>query len=965
VAGHRTALALGLLCALLRASPASLTAGSPQDVTVASRVRWFDIAAAALGGHVERVSSEGTATYSRKTGWAAENLIDGGNSDVSCAPLCGWASSGAAPQEIVLSFYEHREALIGRVVIDTLTPSTRTVSDRLPRQVEISVSTTNAAAGFTPVATVEMPKESGLRAIDCAPARAKYLRIRILSTYSRDAILIGEIGAFEADGPTPSILQDFPRNLALFALGGAIVSYTSEYASFRASHLIDGDPVQDWRSGVPFHLPQEIVFAFHDDAAALIDRIELASGGMMTAPKVISVSTSLVSPVDGFEQVGEFTLKRAAGAQSVSIRRRARFLKLRILENWGSRDYTSLGEVRILEGSESAYESILFRRDTATGAPVAATRSKIAESIGTAATERENNDEPARANRVDLGTSIQGRIDPLGENDYFKLTVPGTERSVLRIDLTGQPNIRTSLDLLNASRATVKRFDPARIPAEQAAFSWLVDPGEYLLRVTQPPASVVVIWDTSGSMERSVKDLQRAVEGYLDQVSPPDRVNLIRFSYNIEVLLPGFSSDREKLKKAASGKFFADGYTPFYDVVEKAATLLEGVQGNRAIIVMTDGEDAGSRLRRDQFWRLLQEKGIRFYTIGLGEIDRYNPLLGSSARRLLSYTAMATNGRAYFSRSSADLAKFYAEISAELRKPCAYRLRVTRGAARGNLAVRATGERISAVAAPSEIELILDASGSMKRPIGGRPMIDTAKAVLSDIVRQLPDDMHVALRVYGHRVHEGRPGACEDSELVFPFAKLNRQALLSRIASVQALGTTPIAYSLRQIARDVGGSPGEKMIVLVTDGKEECGGDPAAAVSALAAQGIKLKLNIVGFALPDAALKAELRRLAEQTKGQFVDAKDAQSLRAGIEQSLAVPFDVLDAAGAKVADGVTGHTLTNIPEGIYTVRVRAEKPIDVREVRVQADKTTTIELKKEGEEIAVRVAGAAATKGTW
>ena len=232
----------------------------------------------------------------------------------------------------------------------------------------------------------------------------------------------------------------------------------------------------------------------------------------------------------------------------------------------------------------------------------------------------------------------------------------------------------TDLDLLTAAGAAVKHFDPARVPAEQASLSWLVDPGDYFLRVTQPPASVVVVWDTSGSMERSVKDLQRAVEGYLDQVSPPDRVNLIRFSHDIEVLLPGFSSDRAQLKKATAGKFFADGHTPFYDVVERAASLLEGVQGNRAIVVMTDGEDAGSRLSRDQFWRLLQDKGIRFYTIGLGEIDRYNPVLGSSARRLLSYAAMATNGRAYFSKSSADLAGFYADVSAELRKACAYRL---------------------------------------------------------------------------------------------------------------------------------------------------------------------------------------------------------------------------------------------------------------------------------------------------
>jgi Mg-chelatase subunit ChlD len=930
-------------------------------------VRWFNIAAAALGGHVERVTSDGNKekNYTPQWGWSSAFLIDDGvgTPDIGCAPLCGWASKDSTvPQEIVLSFYQHREPVVSRVVIDTVTSATTDSTERLPRQVEISASRTAADDGFTVVSSVELPREPGRRAIDLSPTPAKYLRVRFLSSYGGDVIVVGEISVFEADGPTPSILADSPRNLVLSALGGSIVSYTSEYASHGAYRLIDGDPAKDWRSGGNLHFPQEFVLAFHNDAAALIDRIVFDAEKTFGA-RVVSVSTSLVSPVDGFEEVGRFTLKNATGEQSFPIQRRARFVKLRILENFGDQGFVSLGEVQLIEGTEPGYESVLSRR-TEPAAVLAKASGPSSTNRADVASEHEKNDEVSQANRLDLGAAIQGRIDPVGENDYFKISVPGPDRSVLTVDLSAEPNIRTSLTLVNAAGKVVKQFDPAHVAAEQVAFSWLIDPGEYAVRLTQPPASVVVVWDTSGSMKPSVKDLQAAVEGYLDQVTPAERVNLIRFSKggwtltrpDIEVLLPEFSNDRQQLKKATEGKFAADGGTPFYDAVAKALSLLEGVSGNRAIIVMTDGEDAGSHLERNDFWRLLQEKGVRLYTIGLGEIDRYTSQLGSSAEQLLKHAAAATNGRAYFSRNSADLPKFYAEISDDIRKACTYRLTVTRAQATGTLAVRATGERITAVAAPSQIELILDASGSMKRAIGGRKMIDSAKGVLSDIVRQLPDDMHVALRVYGHRVREGRPGACEDSELVFPFAKLNRQTLLSKIQAVQALGTTPIAYSLQQVARDVGQTPGEKMIVLVTDGKEECGGDPAAAVAALSAQGVNVKLNIVGFALADAALKAELRRLAEQTKGQFVEAKDAQSLRSAIEQSLAVSYDVLDASETKIAEGVTGQTAIRLPEGVYTVRIRAEKPVDIARVRIEAQQTTSIELKKEGQELGVRVA---------
>lgn len=51
----------------------------------------------------------------------------------------------------------------------------------------------------------------------------------------------------------------------------------------------------------------------------------------------------------------------------------------------------------------------------------------------------------------------------------------------------------------------------------------------------------------------------------------------------------------------------------------------------------------------------------------------------------------------------------------------------------------ATGERIPTVSAPPQVELILDASGSMKRKIGGRMMIDEAKDAMAQIIEGLPD----------------------------------------------------------------------------------------------------------------------------------------------------------------------------------------------------------------------------------
>ncbi len=935
--------------------------------------RGYNIALAALGGKVESTTSE----YS-DANWAAANLIDGASFMMegrSCRTTCGWSTKDATvPQEVVFSFYQGREAVINALVIDTTTSETIGHPDRIAKHIEVWTSTTSATGGFTKVSGARLQRRPGEQVIALPATRAKFAKVRILSHYGGSRIQLGEVKIIEARDGTASILADALKNLALPVLGGAIVRFTSTYRHAPIGGLIDASPQYGWRSddgpyGPASYLPQEFVFAFRGDQVALIERIVLAPNSQYDAstwPQVVTVLVSSDSPLDGFQEVGQFTLTQDPGDQAFPINKRARFVKLQILKNFGGRN-TSLGKVKIFEGSAQGYESILLSSDAAVGAGSTAGAAQVDETG--VAVETESNNSAAEANPLELGRRVKGSINPLGEHDHFKLSIPGSSPSVLTLELLGRPNIRTSLALLDAAGKTTKRFDPGQIPGHRALFSWMVNPGDHIVQVTEPPISLVLIWDTSGSMDKaSVENLRQAVEAYLDQVRPSERLNLIRFSGGgrldnagnpVEVLLPEFTSDRERLKAAAQGKFFAKGGTPFYDAVARGIELLGGVQGNRAIVVMTDGEDTTSRLKHEGFWKVLEEKRIRLYTIGLGtELQTYVPGIGASGNRVLTHVAAATNGRFFFARTAEELRGFYQQIADELRTISTYYLKATLSQGPGSLAVAATGERLAAVSAPSQIELILDASGSMKRKLEGRQMMDIAKDVMSQIIKGLPEDAQVALRFYGHRIREGRPGDCRDTELVFPFGKIDKERMLARVAAVKALGTTPIDYTLRQMAGDFGRTPGEKLIILVTDGKEECKGDPAAAVAELQAKGLKLRLNIVGFALVDVATKRDMERVAQLTGGKFFDAANARALSQAIEQSLAVPYEVLDAAGEKVGGGLTGQGTISVPEGIYTVIVKAAgKPITIPNVKVSQNRSTKLELRKEGQEVGVKVVG--------
>ena len=138
------------------------------------------------------------------------------------------------------------------------------------------------------------------------------------------------------------------------------------------------------------------------------------------------------------------------------------------------------------------------------------------------------------------------------------------------------------------------------------------------------------------------------------------------------------------------------------------------------------------------------------------------------------------------------------------------------------------------------IELILDSSISMTTRVEGwKSRMDVAKAVMEQLIRDLPDDpnLMVALRIYGAELRKDLT-PCEDTVLVQPFAPVAkaRQNMIDQVKSMKARGMTPIALSLEQAARDFPDKTARNIIVLITDGEESCGGDPCAVSARLQAE---------------------------------------------------------------------------------------------------------------------------------
>jgi len=154
----------------------------------------------------------------------------------------------------------------------------------------------------------------------------------------------------------------------------------------------------------------------------------------------------------------------------------------------------------------------------------------------------------------------------------------------------------------------------------------------------------------------------------------------------------------------------------------------------------------------------------------------------------------------------------------------------------------------------NRILFIFDASQSMLGRWQSGRKIDIAKKLLSNMVDSLKDieNLEIGLRVYGHQ--KGYPPQdCDDTKLEINFlpAHLVAERMKAKLGMIRARGTTPIARSLEEGAKDFPLGDARNIVILITDGKEECGMDPCAVSRLYQRKGIILKPFVIGVGLDD------------------------------------------------------------------------------------------------------------------
>jgi VWFA-related protein len=176
-------------------------------------------------------------------------------------------------------------------------------------------------------------------------------------------------------------------------------------------------------------------------------------------------------------------------------------------------------------------------------------------------------------------------------------------------------------------------------------------------RVDNLPIHAAVALDVSASMTKSLDKARQAALQFLQEtLKPKDRAAIVTFNDHPNLAVK-FTNDVQALAGGLTG-LKAERATALFDSIVFCLYYFNGVKGQRAVLLLSDGKDEGSRFTFNDALDYARRAGVTIYAIGLG---------GDADKRTLSKLSEETGGRPFFIDSVDQLPGIYKAIEEELR----------------------------------------------------------------------------------------------------------------------------------------------------------------------------------------------------------------------------------------------------------------------------------------------------------
>jgi VWFA-related protein len=203
-----------------------------------------------------------------------------------------------------------------------------------------------------------------------------------------------------------------------------------------------------------------------------------------------------------------------------------------------------------------------------------------------------------------------------------------------------------------------------------------------LFRPEDMPVTVGLVVDHSGSMSERKMDVLEGAEDFVRASNSQDDEFVVNFNDEVTFGLPPnvpFTSDLEALRTALSD-VSADGETALYDATAVALDHMRTARNDKkkVLILITDGEDNASHHGFAQVLRMAQTLNVQIYAVGLFDHEvvqyRMNPssqsfskVVFDDGKPVLTLLAKETGGKAYFPKTSKEVADVCLQIASGIR----------------------------------------------------------------------------------------------------------------------------------------------------------------------------------------------------------------------------------------------------------------------------------------------------------
>jgi len=266
-----------------------------------------------------------------------------------------------------------------------------------------------------------------------------------------------------------------------------------------------------------------------------------------------------------------------------------------------------------------------------------------------------------------IPASKGGEPDPSAYVRVLAVLADGTSLEDVRLLSAGTPSERVEVNLVqlfavvtNPDGAAVEGLGPEDFRVTVNGERRQV---ERFQVADDVPLTLGLLIDTSGSMDTLMIDAKQAAGRFLLQtLIQGDQAFLVDFADRPKLLQPP-TGDTSALLGSFS-RLLAGGATALYDAIVYSVAQIQETAGRRALVLVTDGFDEGSRFTTRRAIHDARRLAVPIYVISLAGL--YNER-GSVRRADLEAITEHTGGRVYYIHDKAELTAAYDEINRELR----------------------------------------------------------------------------------------------------------------------------------------------------------------------------------------------------------------------------------------------------------------------------------------------------------